>query len=462
MSPPPQDNNQHKIMGDAAKIARLEAEVASLRNQLLDSNGPVDIKALAAEAERSRFRPLPATNCLGVKPCLHSTAAERVRAGCVEGVWEGHYGEGTKYKHVEVANISFDQPIAPRDGMRERFAPAIGEQCDLTDVWKLSKLNHDHVTDATERHFHQRLRGLKHALWLSIGSSIDHGWVRETCAAFSAHHTFADAALPTKAYPAPGLIIDFCHLSQLNLTLAHLNGGGIVTMATSRDVDLQAIRFREIDAHLRKVLGFTGPGPTFLSFGGMEWDFKNWRCNFPTTRAEWKVPVAALQMQVQAARAQWPSIRAVFSRTMFQPTYGTFGCSCCANENHFWHYNHLLRQAGKVGGSNGGSTTSMAGGSASRPGLCDSIHTFDLQRIMLCNNSVGSCSSRTGWTADGLHPSRAVYLQYGTLVFNMAADLGEVCRGEEDFVFVPKVQNMVQGGGATGLRGKMFGGRKAL
>ena len=74
---------------------------------------------------------------------------------------------------------------------------------------------------------------------------------------------------------------------------------------------------------------------------------------------------------------------------------------------------------------------------------------------------MGHCHPE-GWTADGLHPSRAVYLQYGTLVFNMAADLGEVCRGEEDFVFVPKVQNMVQGGGATGLRGKMFGGRKAL
>ena len=29
---------------------------------------------------------------------------------------------------------------------------------------------------------------------------------------------------------------------------------------------------------------------------------------------------------------------------MFQPTYGTFGCPCCANETHFFHLNSLLRR----------------------------------------------------------------------------------------------------------------------
>ena len=61
-------------------------------------------------------------------------------------------------------------------------------------------------------------------------------------------------------------------------------------------------------------------------------------------------------------------------------------------------------------------------------GVCAGIHVLDMQRMMLCNNSVGSCSSRTGWSVDGLHPSRAVNLQYVSLAVNTAADLGERCR----------------------------------
>ena len=74
-----------------------------------------------------------------------------------------------------------------------------------------------------------RLRGVRNALWLSIGSSIDHGWIKVLCEGFGAVRTTSDAAPPTKAYPAPGLLIDYCHVKQLNLTLAHTNGGGIAT-----------------------------------------------------------------------------------------------------------------------------------------------------------------------------------------------------------------------------------------
>ena len=117
-------------------------------------------------------------------------------------------------------------------------------------------------------------------------------------------------------------------------------------------------------------------------------------------------------------------VRAVFARTMFKPTYGSFGCACCANETHFHHYNGLLRRLGRAGG--GGADGGSAG---ARPAACapNRIHALDLQWMMHCNDSVGSCSSRTGWTTDGLHPNRAVLLQYLGLTFHAAADLADVC-----------------------------------
>lgn len=67
-----------------------------------------------------------------------------------------------------------------------------------------------------------------------------------------------------------------------------------------------------------------------------------------------------------------------------------------------------------------------------RPYLKCSPHcVLDMQRMMLCNDSVGTCSSRTGWTEDGLHVSRPVNLQYVSLLANTAADLGERCRGSD-------------------------------
>ena len=40
---------------------------------------------------------MAAANCYGVKPCLHTSANERLAAGCLEAVWEGQYGmHGTK------------------------------------------------------------------------------------------------------------------------------------------------------------------------------------------------------------------------------------------------------------------------------------------------------------------------------------------------------------------------------
>jgi hypothetical protein len=295
----------------------------------------------------------------------------------------------------------------------------VGDACDLADLWSVSPLHRGHIKDAVEDHWNMRLRGLRNALWLSLGSSIDHDWMKVLCEGFRAPHLVSDAAPPSDAYPWPGLLLHHCHVKQLNLTLAYTPSHGMVTTQTQTTERLQPTRFAEIDAALRRsVLAGSRverADPVFLSFGGVEWDFKNWRCAFPQTQASWRRAIALLKMQAAHARRQWPSIRAVFSRTMFKPTYGTFGCACCASEADFWHYNHLLRQRELAWPPDGGA--------------CAGIHVLDLQRMLPCNDSVGTCSSRTGWTYDGLHVSRPVALQFLSLLANTAADLGERCRG---------------------------------
>lgn len=144
--------------------------------------------------------------------------------------------------------------------------------------------------------------------------------------------------------------------------------------------------------------------------------------------------------------------------------YGTFGCECCARESHFWHFNHLLRMAAQneeplgsnhsrprprvhlpgtasplsvAGAAYLSSDTVITGELEAGPRLdeglhhsvdpCFTIHVQDLQRMMLCNNSVGSCSGRSGWTIDGLHPTKAIYLHFFGISVNVAADLGGQC-----------------------------------
>ena len=165
---------------DQLEIARLESEISSLRAQL-DSR-PLDSAALAKESMAAQFTPTAATNCYGAKPCLHTSANERLAAGCLEAVWEGQYGKPRKRRRRKTksgvsGNRSFQQPIAPPREL-EPFFPRVGDMCDLADLWAVSPLHRGHIKDAVEAHWHTRLRGLRNALWLSIGSSIDHNWIK--------------------------------------------------------------------------------------------------------------------------------------------------------------------------------------------------------------------------------------------------------------------------------------------
>lgn len=269
------------------KIAALEAEVAALKKRVRDADDElaiVDVRASAEAATHSRFVPVAATDCYGVKPCLHSTPADRIAAGCLHGIWEGTYGtSGTHYKHEIIStrngtlNITYDRPIAPIEW--QRYKPAMGEQCDLADVWALSRFNAGrHVTDATEKHWHQRLKGLRHSLWLFLGSSIDHGGMKVACDGFGAPRTQTvegNFGMPSLAYPPPsGLTVSYCHILQLNLTLAYVGGHGICTTAVHYNASLQPLRFREIAAQLRLMNPGWYGSPSIITFGGIEWDFK--------------------------------------------------------------------------------------------------------------------------------------------------------------------------------------------
>jgi hypothetical protein len=434
----------------ASTIARLEAEVAALKSRASPAfTTSFDLDAIISDADSSsHFQAVDATNCYGVKPCLHSSAAERVKAGCEDSMWDGHFGDhATRYIKEQPPNgsgVSWLRPVAPR--LDERFRSVVEEQCDMSDVWVgrvMSRMTHQrHVTVAAQTHWHQRLRGVKNSLWLSIGSSIDHAAMKEACAGFGAERIHLDVG-KTEAYPeSPGLWIDHCRIKELELTLAHVGSNGICTTVINRNQSVQRTRFLDIDASLRRA-GLTREGPRFISFGGIEWDFKNWRCDFPKTHKEWRVPVATLHVQLRAARAVWPSLLVAFSRTMFVPTYGTFGCSCCANETTFNQYNELLRRLSRPSPAAAASSAAAAAAAATTTPLrhlgahggggedtsCapSTVHVLDLRRMMLCNNSVGSCSSRSGWSVDGLHPSRAVMLQFVSLSLQAAADLGEYC-----------------------------------
>ena len=278
-----------KANPDKAKtIERLQAEILALREQLASRSAAegdqvaADINQ-AVKAESSGFVPVAATNCYGVKPCLHSTASDRIAAGCLEAIWEGHYGsDPARYEqewnmeHMpgnKTVNRTFLRPLAPRPS--ETFRPSIGDQCDLTDAW--SVLANAHVTDATEAHWNQRLRGVKHSVWLSVGSSIDHDAMKETCGMFAAPRLAIEAP-PSIAYPLvderPTLLVDWCYIARLNLTFAFVAANGLSTTWLQRNASLQQDRFREIGKQLQETRPPWRGGPIFLLFGGMEWDFK--------------------------------------------------------------------------------------------------------------------------------------------------------------------------------------------
>ena len=184
-----------------------------------------DESAMSSPSSSSKYVPhVSPSNCYGTKPCLHTSASERLAMGCLESIWEGTFGGHVTYIHEKIpnTNIEYDRTVAPIHTSIERFVPKAGgvDKCDLSDVFQLSKYNPDkHVKDAVEQHFHRRLKGLKNSVWLLSGSSIDHDFLKESCLAYGMQRTTLGPYFGT-AFPAPqGMMVDFCWLQPLNLTL---------------------------------------------------------------------------------------------------------------------------------------------------------------------------------------------------------------------------------------------------
>lgn len=311
---------------------------------------------------------------------------------------------------------------------RQRFISAADHSCEPAHPLLLSPVRQmrGRVTDATEHHASQRLRGLQGKLWLMIGTSIDHLIVRDHCADFGAQRRMSDAA-PTTLHPAPGMHFDYCHLPPpLSLTIVYVGYKGLTALEVQANVSLQRRRFAEIHAHLHGTFGVNGTAdvsPDFVSFSGVEWDFKQWGLQHrqPSTLDDWLGIRASLDTQLRAAQRTWPGIRARFLRSQFQTAYR-------------WY-----RDWKDVDGSEYARYTSTMHSLAT--GGCGGVQVLDLARIVNCSHKIhgdadsgnrsddayGVCSKATGWTTDGLHPAPWVMRAYLGLALNVLADVGEAC-----------------------------------
>ena len=92
----------------------------------------------------------------------------------------------------------------------------------------------------------------------------------------------------SRLHPPPGLQFNWCQLpSPIDLTLVYLSYRGLTALEIQANATLQRRRFDEIGRLLRSTFGHDST-PTFLSFSGVEWDFKQWGLQGlqPSTSAE--------------------------------------------------------------------------------------------------------------------------------------------------------------------------------
>ncbi len=429
-------------------FSKTEARIAALEQKLRQPPHTTNTRAKTNHAHTppiptsrtysSGYVPRASTaSCYDLKPCLHTSAHERLAIGCPETVWDGAFGNQTSLIHEKQRDAEYDRVAAPIRESSEPFVPFDGgvDKCDLSDIALLTKLNRaPRIKEAVEQHFHRRLLGVKNSVWLLLGSSLEDDFTKKACSVFQMTLN-VNGPYYGPAYPKPqGMTVKYCWLQPLNLTLVYVLERGSVSTLLSTNATMQPQRFEELASAMSKIALPDGHrlngAPTFITFAGMEWDFKNWKCQHPKSHSDWNLALDYLAMQNREARKRWPAVRATFTRTMFLPTYGTFRCNCCAVESDFYHFNRMLRRVSRFGFE---SRHSLKSGEQPLD-FCSPhrLYALDLQRMMRCTDSTGTCSSRTHWTADGLHPSFAVYLQYIRLSLHAAADVGELCGSRLD------------------------------
>ena len=432
-------------MSDSARLAVLEQQVASLTTRLtrleLEANSTrrprFRQRALAADAA-PRFRPVEPAACLHLSPCLRTTARDRLGRGCASSVWSGRWSVRPAAGGANLRNADAWET--------QRFHSAAAAACDVADPFVVAPALRGRAratpTVATEQYTLGRLEGVRNALWLMVGTSIDHGITYEVCVRFGREVLVAKAA-PTNLHPKPGLTFQWCRLpSPLNLTMAEASLHGLTALAFQRDASRYATHLSELQA-LLTTIGH-GAGPDFVSLAGAEWDFKQFGIQGmqPSTADDWGAIRSSLEMQLGAARRQWPRVRGVFLRTQFATTYRWSAKWKDLDGSVYAKYSDIMREIAAEGSPE---YAAAAGVPATAPPACGRAGVLDISAMMNCSferpavskvvsdfiggsTGTGKCGRESGWTRDGLHPNVWVYLRYFAMSTNVLADFGESCR----------------------------------
>ena len=301
---------QYSMSALAERLAALERTVATLAARLSALEEPAPSAVVQSGSLRG-FKPVEPTPC-PLKPCLVSSALERVAANCSAAIWAGRWS---------VDPLLHGNRLRGAAGWaNQHFAPGAAH-CEAADPFVLAPTRTEHVTVARSQFTTSRLRGLRDALWLMVGTSIDHGIVYEVCVRFGREGVRVADAAPSRTYPRPGLHFNWCTLPPpLNLTMVEVSAQGLTTLAHQRESSRHRQHLAEIQS-LLNTIGW-GAGPTFLTLGGIEWDLKQWAAQqaVPTSAADWAVVRDSLAMQAATARRFWPKLRAVTMRTQFRTT----------------------------------------------------------------------------------------------------------------------------------------------
>ena len=383
------------------------------------------------------------------------TARERLVAGCDTLMWTGRWALDPQINASVLANHAGAFKY-------QQFHSAAEQPCGLARMILVRSPRALQSSDAATQYAVRRLRGVRSRMWLMIGTSVDFLLVRDLCSEFRfASRWSYKAAQRTSLHPER-LQIEVCALAApLSLNIVYLGYKGLTALDVQSNASLQPHRFREIAALLHHANASWHAVPDFVSFGGIEWDFKQWaqKKSVPATDSEWAAVHDVIQGQVDAAKRAWPQLRGVFLRTQFATSYRWYRNWVDVDGRRYAQYNQLLRgiarrsslravdisaqlksrdwaKAARCSNLSSTATTTAAAANAA-------VSVLDLARMMNCTHeqpvtsSVGasqavwaSCGPETGWTVDGLHPKVWVVRAFLSLALNALADVGEASRSE--------------------------------
>ena len=156
--------HQARVSGAGGGGSRIAVEAEALAAKVAKlADGAENARLAAARAEVSVHRATPhgthegaslplhmdPHRCYGMKPCLHTTAEQRVHRGCLDGIWRGVWAIGLRSERAKALRLLRD--VTPL--IAQHFTPTL--DCDAADVLVLSPLRSkrgDHVSVAQEEH----------------------------------------------------------------------------------------------------------------------------------------------------------------------------------------------------------------------------------------------------------------------------------------------------------------------